>query len=69
MNQQNNDKGRGVSNENQGNRHEQGNAGESDYGKSGGNAGAGKSGKEDMGSEKPSDGGAFGSNKPGSASE
>lgn len=35
------------------------------YGKSGGNAGAGKSGKEDMGSEKPTDGRGLGSSKPG----
>jgi hypothetical protein len=32
---------------------------------SGGNVGAGKSGKEGMGSEKPSDGPGFGSQKPG----
>ena len=32
---------------------------------SGGNAGAGKSGKEGMGSEKPSDGPGLGSQKPG----
>jgi hypothetical protein len=32
---------------------------------SGGNMGAGKSGKEGMGSEKPSDGPGFGSRKPG----
>lgn len=32
---------------------------------SGGNAGAGKSGKEGMGSEKPSDGPGVGSQKPG----
>ena len=35
------------------------------YGKSGGNAGAGKSGKEGMGSEKPSDEAGMGSQKPG----
>lgn len=33
-------------------------------GKSGGNAGAGKSGKEDMGSEKPTNDERFGSSKP-----
>jgi hypothetical protein len=32
---------------------------------SGGNAGAGKSGKEGMGSEKPGDGAGHGSQKPG----
>ncbi len=37
----------------------------SGYGKSGGNAGAGKSGKEGMGSEKPSDEAGMGSQKPG----
>lgn len=34
-------------------------------GNSGGNAGAGKSGKEGMGSEKPTDGPGIGSQKPG----
>jgi hypothetical protein len=34
---------------------------------SGGNMGAGKSGKEGMGSEKPSDGPGLGSQKPGQA--
>jgi len=33
-------------------------------GKSGGNAGAGKSGREDMGSEKPTNDERFGSSKP-----
>lgn len=37
----------------------------SDHGKSGGNMGAGQSGKEDLGSEKPSDGPGMGSHKPG----
>ena len=37
----------------------------SGYGKSGGNMGAGKSGKEGMGSEKPSDEEGMGSQKPG----
>ena len=41
----------------------------SGYGKSGGNMGAGKSGKEGMGSEKPSDAEGMGSQKPGGASE
>lgn len=35
------------------------------HGKSGGNMGAGQSGKEDLGSEKPSDGPGMGSHKPG----
>jgi hypothetical protein len=34
------------------------------YGKSGGNMGAGQSGREDLGSEKPSDGPDSESNKP-----
>ena len=38
----------------------------SDYGSSGGNAGAGKSGKENLGSEKPSDDERMGSQKAGS---
>jgi hypothetical protein len=37
------------------------------HGKSGGNMGAGQSGKEDLGSEKPSDGPGMGSHKPGDA--
>jgi len=37
----------------------------SGYGSTGGNMGAGKSGKEAMGSEKPSDGEGMGSHKPG----
>ena len=36
----------------------------SGYGSSGGNMGAGKSGKEDMGSEKPTDDRRMGSEKP-----
>lgn len=40
----------------------------SGYGTSGGNAGAGRSGKEGMGSEKPSDGTGMGSQKPDSSS-
>ncbi len=40
----------------------------SDYGSSGGNMGAGKSGKEGMGSEKPSDEEGMGSQKPGGGS-
>ena len=36
---------------------------------SGGNAGAGKSGKEGMGSEKPSDDEGLGSQKPGGGSQ
>ncbi len=59
MNQQDDDKDRS----------ERGTRGESGYGKSGGNAGAGRSGKEDMGSEKPSDGAGLGSNKPGKPAE
>jgi hypothetical protein len=43
--------------------------GTSGHGVSGGNAGAGKSGKEDMGSEKPTDGKELGSRKPDTASE
>ena len=39
----------------------------SGYGSSGGNMGAGKSGKEDMGSEKPTDDRGMGSEKPSSA--
>ena len=35
------------------------------HGKSGGNMGAGKSGTEDLGSEKPSDNETMGSHKPG----
>lgn len=38
----------------------------SGYGSSGGNAGAGKSGKENMGSEKPTDDERMGSQKAGS---
>lgn len=34
------------------------------HGRSGGNMGAGQSGKEDLGSEKPSDGPGMGSHKP-----
>ena len=41
--------------------------GVSGHGTSGGNAGAGKSGKEDMGSEKPTDGRELGSRKPDAA--
>ncbi len=41
----------------------------SGYGKSGGNMGAGKSGKEGLGSEKPSDEEGMGSQKPGGAGE
>lgn len=37
---------------------------ETGEGKSGGNSGAGKSGKEDLGSEKPTQDERFGSNKP-----
>ncbi len=37
--------------------------------KSGGNAGAGRSGTEDLGSEKPTDGENKGSNKPGHRNE
>ena len=40
----------------------------SGYGSSGGNMGAGKSGKEGMGSEKPSDEEEMGSQKPGGSS-
>ncbi len=40
----------------------------SGYGSSGGNMGAGKSGKEGMGSEKPSDEEGMGSQKPGGGS-
>ena len=36
----------------------------SGHGKSGGNMGAGQSGKEDMGSEKPTDGSGMASHKP-----
>lgn len=43
--------------------------GVSGHGKSGGNAGAGKSGKEDMGSEKSTDGRGLGSHKPGADGE
>ncbi len=39
------------------------------HGKSGGNMGAGQSGKEDLGSEKPSDNETMGSNKPGEAKQ
>ena len=41
----------------------------SGYGKSGGNAGAGRSGKEGMGSEKPSEEKGMGSQKPGGSEE
>lgn len=41
----------------------------SGYGKSGGNMGAGRSGKEDMGSEKPSDDARAGSHKPDGSDE
>lgn len=37
---------------------------ETGYGKSGGNMGAGQSGKENLGVEKPTDGGQAGSRKP-----
>ena len=37
---------------------------DSGYGKSGGNMGAGKSGKEDLGAEKPEDNSTMGSHKP-----
>ena len=37
----------------------------SGHGSSGGNMGAGQSGKEDLGSEKPTDGPGMGSHKPG----
>lgn len=37
---------------------------ETGYGKSGGNMGAGKSGGENLGTEKPADGGQAGSRKP-----
>jgi hypothetical protein len=37
---------------------------ETGYGKSGGNMGAGQSGKENLGVEKPTDGGKAGSKKP-----
>ena len=40
----------------------------SGYGSSGGNMGAGKSGKEDMGSEKPTDDRGMGSEKPSGSS-
>ena len=38
---------------------------ETGHGKSGGNMGAGQSGKENLGTEKPTDGGQAGSRKPG----
>ena len=41
----------------------------SGYGKSGGHMGAGKSGKEGMGSEKPSEEKGMGSQKPGSSED
>ena len=37
---------------------------ETGHGKSGGNMGAGQSGKENLGTEKPTDGGQAGSRKP-----
>jgi hypothetical protein len=46
--------------ENSGSENEQ----ETGYGKSGGNMGAGKSSKENLGIEKPTDGGQAGSRKP-----
>ena len=45
--------------------HDRDNRPTSGHGSSGGNMGAGQSGKEDMGSEKPSDGEGMGSRKPG----
>ncbi len=39
------------------------------HGKSGGNMGAGQSGKEDLGSEKPSDNDTMGSHKPGTTKQ
>lgn len=58
------DKAKDQKTHREGDRSDNDNEQETGYGKSGGNMGAGKSGTENMGTEKPADGGRAGSRKP-----